>query len=428
MLYPAVLESPSESLPLQRSANPYANSRVLDVHRWSEYPEAKQATDEVFECYRSNFGGQRIHETKLKKHIRNILCDLAYNLYEDPERYVAYSRNKNDYLQDSRYNALHIKYALTVHVMDFLEREGYITSKSGFRDLETGVSYLSRVRPTESFHDLLRFHNLGLSMIERHPDTETILLRGPAQTGRKPLLPYEDSRQTTSWRQQITEYNELLSSSQLQIFGRDLPRQHVHRVFSNGSWDQNGRFYGGCWELFSKDKRNEITVNGSRLIELDYSGLHIALLYAKKGIRYTEDPYSIPGYGPEYRKLFKQIMLTVINASSFEEARRAIQVKVNKDRSGKYPKGVKIKPLLESFCQRHEPIREYFFTGIGVFLQRTDATFTEHVLSHFVRTGTLVLPVHDSFMVASSHEQELLSVMEDTYRRETGFLPDPRIG
>ena len=115
--------------------------------------------------------------------------------------------------------------------------------------------------------------------------------------------------------------------------------------------------------------------------------------------------------------IFHQVSLTEIIESYCAE------VDINKDRSGKYPKGVKIKPLLESFCQRHEPIREYFFTGIGVFLQRTDATFTEHVLSHFVRTGTLVLPVHDSFMVASSHEQELLSVMEDTYRRETGFLP-----
>ena len=63
-------------------------------------------------------------------------------------------------------------------------------------------------------------------------------------------------------------------------------RQRVRRVFNRSSFDHGGRFYGAWWQACPKVWRREIFINDAPTIEQDYSSLHIALLYSRRGVDY----------------------------------------------------------------------------------------------------------------------------------------------
>jgi hypothetical protein len=62
----------------------------------------------------------------------------------------------------------------------------------------------------------------------------------------------------------------------------DFTRKFVRRIFNNGSFEQGGRFYGGFWQNIPREYRKFIRINYKEIVELDYSGLHINMLYAMK--------------------------------------------------------------------------------------------------------------------------------------------------
>ena len=100
-------------------------------------------------------------------------------------------------------------------------------------------------------------------------------------------------------------------------------RQTLSRVFS-GSFHQGGRFYGGFWIGMKDKERVRLTVNGQEAIELDYKGIHPTLLYAEAGIAFDGDPYDIPGYPTEFRKLIKIAFNTMVNAGDRKGAAWAV--------------------------------------------------------------------------------------------------------
>ena len=103
----------------------------------------------------------------------------------------------------------------------------------------------------------------------------------------------------------------------------------------NETFERGGRFYGGFWQQVGKDHRKHIRLNGERVIEIDFSGWNIQLLYARKNISYYEkygsraDPYDIhvPEINdPAYRRwLIKTLMLIAVNATTQAKTFMAMQ-------------------------------------------------------------------------------------------------------
>ena len=58
----------------------------------------------------------------------------------------------------------------------------------------------------------------------------------------------------------------------------------VRRTFSRGSLGYNGRLNGGWWQRISEAKRTTIRIDDMETIEIDFSGMHPAILYAMKGV------------------------------------------------------------------------------------------------------------------------------------------------
>ena len=79
-------------------------SRPLDVHRWSDYPEANTFVDKMYTSLPFINGNKKIR----KKHFKVLLLDLYVAWCTDPNLKLAISRDNNSYVSKSRYNELHI--------------------------------------------------------------------------------------------------------------------------------------------------------------------------------------------------------------------------------------------------------------------------------------------------------------------------------
>jgi hypothetical protein len=99
----------------------------------------------------------------------------------------------------------------------------------------------------------------------------------------------------------------------------DFAARTVHRVFNNDDWEQGGRFYGAWWISIPSKLRPLILIDGKPTVEVDYSGLHAAMLYAMDGKAIPSDPYEqcYSKWGNKSaRKVVKLAFNALLNADS----------------------------------------------------------------------------------------------------------------
>lgn len=103
----------------------------------------------------------------------------------------------------------------------------------------------------------------------------------------------------------------------------------VRRIFTRGEWHYNGRYYGGFWQQVGEEYRKDIRMDDVPTIEVDFKGLHPAIIAATKGVNSVGDRYSleeglIPRLGSDQqRDAVKLLALTAINANSRTQAFQA---------------------------------------------------------------------------------------------------------
>ncbi|OPL09443.1 MAG: hypothetical protein AVO38_10985 [delta proteobacterium ML8_D] len=181
------------------------------------------------------------------------------------------------------------------------------------------------------------------------------------------------------------------------------------------------------YQGFSGDERTEITINGHPVVELDYSGLHPHLLYAKQGIQFFGDPYSVVDNRPETRPFLKQILLCMLNAEDEINAERAANYWLFRNHEERDKLGqigiTRARPLIEAFKEAHRPISGHFCNGkdTGLRVMNCDAAIALEVVDHFAKQNIPILAIHDSFVVQEQYRAELLKTMQRAYRKHTGF-------
>ena len=177
-----------------------------------------------------------------------------------------------------------------------------------------GPSRTSRIRPSLQLQD--KFTELSLSPlgIAHNYLQETVILTDyetdaegnyTKSNGKKKrqFIEYDDTDFTNDIRRDLEAYNQLLSDTYIDIPTLEEPfvvrtkkdgstqsikidqsKKFVRRIFSRGDWNCNGRFYGGFWQQVGSEYRKDIFINDSPTVEVDYKGLHAAILSAKKGV------------------------------------------------------------------------------------------------------------------------------------------------
>jgi hypothetical protein len=186
----------------------------------------------------------------------------------------------------------------------------------------------------------------------------------------------------------------------------------MRRVF-NERFTRGGRMYaiGGAWQTMKKVDRERIRFDDEPAVEIDYSTLHPALLYARVGKYVPADTYLIEGWP---RKLCKIAVNVLINAPNAHSARLVIanspaMAEVAEIGSQEALKAAS--SLIADIKRVHEPIAQFFHTGIGLELQRDDSDMAVKVMLVMREGGIAVLPVHDSFLVPRSQAELLEECM-----------------
>jgi len=429
----------------------YDNYRWTDYNRWSNSREVDNLIAHLLGSIESRKkSGYRIS-------MKVIVMDLYHSYLTDREQFIAYHRGKDFYLnsgEDHQYiNHPNITHAYFVGSVSLLMQLNLVEHHTGgyFYNQELGehFTYVSRMRANERLTKLWGEYKITPEVITKFKPDDLIKLKGPKEpeeytykgkTKTRMVKPPMKCPNTPAVRKMIKiieRYNNLLERTNIDVDvecmtpkDRDelverltdmekgkryilrLADKGVYRVFNNGRMDNGGRFYGAWWIGAPGIVRKYITINGKPTIELDYSGIHVHLLYALKGINYAdlnEDTYTLDDGIPD-RDLNKLILLTAFNAEDAEDTASAVFDELrNEGLLKKYKLNThqQIFDKLDLLKIKHKPIAGEIANNYGTKLQYYDSCIIERLIDHFTEKNKPILTVHDS-IICSIEESEYI--------------------
>jgi hypothetical protein len=342
----------------------------------------------------------------------------------DPERWISYSRNQNWYrdLGRRQYFPVATPYASVRSAIDQLAATGAIEHR---KSPPGNLGQQSCFRATADLYRDYMERPVPLVCTPR----ERIILRD----GDGRLAPYQNSRQTDRWRNQVFAFNAVLASASIELDGKLIcegdavwvqdedseERRMVngtatlslHRIW-NQNWQRNGRLYG-CWvQNLPKENRRTLLLNGEPVAEPDYHALHCRLIYDFAGKPMPAKPFEIDGFD---RSEVKRAFYTMVNAPSWDSARRSI-----------WQHSPKWKELMGAIASKHSAVTEALCSGIGARLMCMDATIMCRNLADLNREGIVALPIHDSVIVQAKYESVAIEIMERNLALKSGPHEPPK--
>lgn len=342
----------------------------------------------------------------------------------------------------SRYNALGISKRV-IPIIKRLADVGLIDLAKGSYSGPYGLgNRTTRIRASQELRLIFQGTGVIRDDIVRVDTEECIVLKAGEPGENSKLVDFDDTPNTTRMREDLRAYNRVLLDSFIDIptleeavvertidagprTGRttkvylDHHHHFVRRVFSRENWAMNGRFYGAWWQQIGSDLRSQIFINDKPTVEVDFKGLHVAILSAEQGVTVEGDVYElpagvVPGTPPGLqRKIVKHLVLTALNARNKASAFRSF-------RDG-WPAGVMQKGLtdnelqvvLDAFVRKHPHLEDALCADQGIRLMNVDSQIASLVHNHFTAQGVPVLSIHDSFIVSYDRVKELRATMGD---------------
>ena len=380
----------------------------------------------VLEDYQSS--SIRLRNLKARRHACiHILHNLWKANYLTFNPWVSYSRDKNNYRKSTRLGKLHFKYEAFIQTLDTLEKFKLLTKKEAV--YFEGYAYSSRMKASKKLikiFDALNLDNL-ISVIEPSEASNLIILKDKD----KNIKDYRANHVIQKWRENLLLINKKINSARISLdmeddqyhelikklntnrdrvdFFPDFTAKNLHRVFNNSSFEQGGRFYGGWWQSIPREFRKFININYKSTEEVDYSGHHIRILYSINDKDLVGHPYRLSDEAQNTAEKIqdrKEATLIMLNCKNDSEALYTI-----KNKGIKNPRQV-----MNTILERHQPINDLFFTGVGNRLMFEDSIIAEQVMLEMIKLGHTILPVHDSFIVRNSATFELIPIMERVFK------------
>lgn len=368
-----------------------------------------------------------------------LLADASYKSAS-----IRISRDKNRY-KAGRYVPEGISHKVTIEgVLDLMHILGFVElTDRGHFSRDTGKGGQTRYRPTDAFRKHFEVdHSTLPKLLVGHEDTDPIVLQktitrevvdkdGVASTIKeKKKLPYNDTPSIIAWRDNLIVINDCIKRHWADLYLTDadllklnkqlikdedhdyspiqLHRATLRRIFNSDAFNEGGRFYGAWWHNIPSAYRAFITIDGKFTDEFDYGRLHPTILYAEKGLSIDDDAYDI-GIGSEHRDVVKQAFNAMVQMKKPSNTPpREIDFKST---------GKTWKEIRDRILEKHEPIADCFFFGMGNKLQFKDSQLAEQVMLRFATQDIPVLPVHDSFIIIRGLYSELVNVMNEEFAK-----------
>lgn len=425
-------------------------SRHFYGYDWSEHPKVLELIEILFREYlswaREVDGQQRIKsQAELQVHLTCLVLELYRTYKIHPEMALAISLGNETIsgYQYDRYKPSHITFNLLNHIFDFLLYDGYVELPLGEKGRATGApshQRATRARATTQLIGMMDGLGINVYMIGLYPHRpECIELRKQKYKGQKrgDVEQYIDDDFTNQARTNLGVINDFISKHNINLYVSDeqeeVLRQRIQarnpdevkpnyldftqktlrRIFNNSSFEQGGRFYGGFWQSIPKEYRFLITIDGDGTYQYDYSGIHFAIMYARKGLAIPDDVYELDGYESTLRDDIKRAFNMILNCQSRPEAVGVINKRIE---DGRLNKGLGDgESLLVAFQEKHVEIVEYIASGEGVRLQFIDSLIAERVMMKGIENSICILPIHDGFITTKKHQAILYSLMQEAF-------------
>lgn len=416
-----------------------------------------------------------------KTALNNQLCNVIRTT--EKGKLLIVSCSKDHYTMPRIYGMPHFSYHFIVKGLKALIDNEYLEVRKGyfFKDIRKGK--LTRVWPTEklvnelnsygeeftiSENDLVEYElncKRSSAEFERVFYDDPIILKSSKKNGIKRIINKKFDKKNHAEKIFLIRYNNFISKFDVRLFIEETSNNkpfriikqqsnitgngisppilgktkfryrynkkldcRLYRVFNNGKYTEGGRFYGAQYQGRSEKERGEITIDGERVIEIDYSGLHGRMLYqCCKKIDYQDDPYFIDEETKELRKAYKKMFQMMINARGQVRAIEAFKKNLIEDDGGSELRelmnkhGINDYRLYEKIASKHKAVEDYFSSGKGLSLQYVDSQIAENILKHFTYRNKPCLCIHDSFIVQENYGDELIDVMRSEYKKIVGY-------
>lgn len=409
--------------------------------------------NQLYEAVNNSLGTYRIPKESFKKrkHVCRLLMQGLYKAHcainpnvslAVPHAPQAYSKINSDGYIGS--------YRIIVPIVEVLKSLGWIEVKKGFRR-EEALGEVTTLRPIG--HLLEVFKSKGFYFQEMQLIKEPVIVRNYDYDNKKKFkLPLPKSDRVRKMVAEMNQINKHLKSQAicLLIENKDFPRltgemamgkqknkynyrkyafnqryldfskTQLRRIFSRSKTNLGGRLYGGWWQSIPSEYRIRVTINYLPTVEIDFSGLHIYMLYHLEGINPPmEDVYDIGLWKTaEEREIMRPAIKEIFNAMINDEHGEYIVTDEQKAALG----SARSRIVKEHIIQKHSAIKHRINTGFGLTLQYLDSNIAVKVMLRLIKQNVTVLPVHDSFIVDFQHQELLHKTMLEVYKEEFSNL------
>ena len=325
------------------------------------------------------------------------------------------SLNRDHYIrrQDREF---HLPYTHIRASLNALEESGLISRQRGFLDRTTGKGRRTRLHPTQLLRDSLEAHTgYKMNSAQKPPASLQVV-------DEKPEVILKDENKVPLRNAEIPAHLICeVKAINRNKFSAYLPETNTEyqvkysRIF-NEDFHRGGRFYSEIQNLH-KEERAGLLLDGSPVVELDYSGCHPRLMYRELGIKPPTNLYPATQTDKKTQKL---VFLIATNAKCRKSAIGAIQ---EAKQNGDLDTGLSPSQLLDIIEESQPVLKQFFYSGMGSRLQKKDGDIARDVLLTFADMKKPIICMHDGFTVRAEDEDILREVMIHQWKRHTGQEP-----
>jgi len=430
------MELPFTRVELDKTLTFAPNPKRVNGFWVTQHNSSNELVEDMANMFKNSyfFSGKRFRKSTYLPIISTILANL---LNADNHRLqIIYSRN------DTSGNRPWI------HFWDFLSHLNLISTVIAGKN-EKGVQSWCVALP--ELIELLKPATSTKIIFDRHQPSIEV------RDNEKNVLPVSKNQATrlkyNRYEKATRAFNEYWQHRIVTLDGKDVV-PYVKRVFNN-TLEHGGRFYGGFQQLPSND-RSRLIIDDLKTCEIDYSSIHMAILYAWEGIQVQYGTvYEMEGYD---RDVVKAVTLRALNIKNLADLKRAISTSASPQNKIKYraykdaravyeferskgftskapkkalwidtfiegiPSDTIADDLLNAFLEKHSAVKAHIGSPkVGVRLQAVDSEIMALILHRLQLENIPALPIHDSVRIPKIHRLKARSVMMECFKEITGF-------
>lgn len=416
---------------------------------WVAESKAKDTVTDLLVGYvKSHYSQDRFQLKKYWPAVNMVIANGFYSYKKGGQ--VLYSRRTN-HSKDLSKNPENITDETIIKVVDALIHYGYLKGKKGEANEYQKIK--SWFECTEKLISVLSNAEVFIRKSKHSPP---IVLRDKSKKARPISKHNKEVRLAKRLARPVDDFNSFWLEHNASVDGAPVV-PFLHRVFNiNLNW--GGRFYGE-YQTLKKINRSRILIDGRPTVELDYSGLHINLLYAEVGVQLLGDAYDRIGLlddsltPAENRALLKMLMLKFVNSESIgafksnvtksgkseikkqyrDEYLKIAPYLSKKEREKRFPQmkgftdgvpdNLQGDTVVQMILTAHPQIKDLFNeVRIGSKLQFKDSEIMSSCLTKLIALKVPALPVHDSIICPVDCKVLVYDAMMKAYSEHTNGL------